>query len=342
MERLLRRLAFVRGLVLVAAVFPATLAGCGGARAPVSRTGSAADETPPVASAPESRPGARLFFDDFSAGAPDWEDMFGDWEVSEAAISGAVPKTFALTFAGAAFWRNYQVRARVTIANDRHGFVGLTGRGQDDHHYIELVLGRDQKGKKSWAIRQREDHTWKTLAEGPFDYQLGVPYDLALVMRGDRAEARLYQGGAFVRLGETDTVSDLLRSGRLGLVTYGGIASFDDVSAERDPDSIVALVDASNPYTVLTQHEQGSSQTTPTRGYTNLFLLPNPCPRPARATRRATSRSPADLARSSSTRPNPGRAAICAFTRGPTRSAPTQAAAKKARVQAALSSPMAA
>jgi hypothetical protein len=33
-----------------------------------------------------------------------------------------------------------------------------------------------------------------------------------------------------------------------------------------------------NPYTVLTQHEEGSTETPPTRGYTNLFLLPRPVP----------------------------------------------------------------
>lgn len=33
-----------------------------------------------------------------------------------------------------------------------------------------------------------------------------------------------------------------------------------------------------NPYTVLTTHAQGSSQVSPTRGYSNLFLLPKPVP----------------------------------------------------------------
>src|SRR5439155_5840230 len=33
-----------------------------------------------------------------------------------------------------------------------------------------------------------------------------------------------------------------------------------------------------DPYTVLTQHEEGSPETPPTRGYTNVFVLPKPVP----------------------------------------------------------------
>jgi hypothetical protein len=35
---------------------------------------------------------------------------------------------------------------------------------------------------------------------------------------------------------------------------------------------------AADPYTVLTQHNEGQAETPPTRGYTNLFLLPRPVP----------------------------------------------------------------
>ena len=117
-----------------------------------------------------------FFFDNFQNGLPSWEPMAGDWDVTNDGSYTAIRREYALSYAGNPNWSNYSVSAQITIDDDRQGPVGLVGRGDSDHYYFELVLGRDPQGEKSWAIRQLFSHRWKTLATGPFDYALGTSY----------------------------------------------------------------------------------------------------------------------------------------------------------------------
>ena len=96
----------------------------------------------------------------------------------------AVRREYALSYAGNPNWSDFRVSAQVVIDDDRQGQVGIVGRGDSDHYYFELVLGRSPQGQKSWAIRQRQAHRWTTLGTGPFDYELGTPYMMRLSFRG--------------------------------------------------------------------------------------------------------------------------------------------------------------
>jgi hypothetical protein len=58
----------------------------------------------------------------------------------------------------------------------------------------------------------------------------------------------------------------------------GGPDSKTNHSFELFDPSVWDANPNANPYTVLTQHTEGNSQISPTRGYTNLFLLPKPVP----------------------------------------------------------------
>src|SRR3954469_11521796 len=122
------------------------------------------------------QPGDRLFFDDFETrGSALWEPMVGSWSAHTmgGATTGYGPdhSTLSLTLAGSEQWTDYDVQAQVVLEDDV-GKIGLLARVQSDHHYYELLLGKDEAGQRSWFIRRRNDHDWKTLASGRFDYQL--------------------------------------------------------------------------------------------------------------------------------------------------------------------------
>ncbi len=212
-------------------------------RAPAPPTLAPGPAVSVPAAAAEAAP--RIFFDDFNDGDAAWEGMAGEFELSDAADYVAPHRAFALTFAGAAFWRNYSVTGRVTLESDRHGQVGIVGRGQSEHHYVELVIGRGPEGGKAWWIRQRQEHEWTTLASGPFDYPVGTAVVLALTFKGDRAEASAGPSPEALRpLGATKVHVDMHHSGRAGLVSYGSPARFDDVAVNGD--QVLALVDIPN------------------------------------------------------------------------------------------------
>jgi hypothetical protein len=201
--------------------------------------GSCRRESPdPPSTAPSpvsDESGHRVFFDDFrDAQAAQWDPIVGDWDVVERAYTTR-PKLYALTAAGASNWADYRVEATVRIDDDRAGQAGIAGRVQGVHYYYELVLGRDAHGARSWSIRQQRKHTWTTLGSGPFDYQLGTPYRLRLVLRGQHFEAWAGAGGPMVQLGEADDPGPAdLTLGQIGLVTYGAAVRFSEVAVAGD------------------------------------------------------------------------------------------------------------
>ena len=190
-------------------------------------------EGPPAEPPP---PADRLFFEDFEAAAlPKWEPNEGEWDVGSTGGGQeyrAQRKQFALSVAGNANWKDYVVDARVTIQDDRFGPVGIAGRLQSNHFYYELLLGRDGGGARSWFLRQRLRHAWTTLASGPYDYELGAPQVLRLAIKGQQLEAFVSSTGgrSFRRLGAAESRGPALVEGRIGLVGYGGEASWDDVA----------------------------------------------------------------------------------------------------------------
>ena len=106
-----------------------------------------------------------VFFDNFQSGLPAWEPMAGDWDVTEDGASTqytAVRREYALSYAGNPNWSNYRVSAQVIIDDDRQGQVGIVGRGDSDHYYFELVLGRSAAGREELghppAARAPVDH----------------------------------------------------------------------------------------------------------------------------------------------------------------------------------------
>jgi hypothetical protein len=200
------------------------------------------------------------FFDDFTDGdRGQWEAIAGEWEFRQAtplAEYGARGRQYALTVAGNTMWKDYQVDARVTVYDDRGGDVGVAGRVQGSHFYYELLLGRDERGHKRWSIRQQRRHAWDTLASGPIAYDEGVPYTLRFVLEGRTLEGYFSRddGRSFERLGTALTTPDgEWGLGKVGLVTYGGTASFHAVSVtERQPDEIVqAATIAASPWGAL-------------------------------------------------------------------------------------------
>ena len=236
------------------------LSGCGGVKEG-SRNHPAAEVAPEVAPASESPvvpPGERMvFFDDFrEGGAPKWEPMAGEWDLTQndatVAGYGSMSKGYALAYAGNPNWSNYSISARVNIVDDRQGPVGLVGRGDSDHYYFELVLGRNEKGEKTWSIRERLSHRWNTLATGPYDYKFGTPVVLRLSFRGRLVTGWVSNNGgrSFGTLGEADVNPSRWQIGRAGLVTYGGLASFDDVTV-TGPDDFLFSLDTANGWGAL-------------------------------------------------------------------------------------------
>jgi Domain of unknown function (DUF1929) len=230
---------------------------CGCDRPPISGDGNAGGEPTPAPSIPPAMaervpPGDRIvFFDGFEdPQVPQWEPMVGDWDVSARGdgLGGytAVSRGYALTYAGSPNWSNYRVSAQVTIDDDRQGQVGIVGRGDTDHYYFELVLGRNPKGERTWALRERLQHRWNTLASGPFEYTLGTPYVLQLSFREQVVEAAvsINRGRWFTTLGGAKLDAERWPVGRAGLVTYGGLARFDDLVVSGP--EIIALVDVAN------------------------------------------------------------------------------------------------
>ena len=72
---------------------------------------------------------------------------------------------------------------------------------------------------------------------------------------------------------------------RSSVLTFGGFSFNGGGTGDRMNQSFEtydpAVWDANHaadPWTVLTQHEEGDIATTPTRGYPNIFLLPQPVP----------------------------------------------------------------
>ncbi|HEY0707414.1 MAG TPA: galactose oxidase early set domain-containing protein, partial [Polyangia bacterium] len=194
----------------------------------------------PDAVVPQNTPTtARLFADDFSAaGAPRWEPLLGQWQLFKdpgRANHGEyvpMPRQYGLSVAGDGMWTDYRVQARVTITNDRSGPVGVAARVHGPHYYYELVLGPDPKGVRSWFIRQQRNHSWITLASGPFNYDFNITYTLRFEVTGNALSGAIAREGEnFIRLGDTKALGDSgdWSLGRMGLITYGGSARFDDV-----------------------------------------------------------------------------------------------------------------
>jgi hypothetical protein len=225
---------YARGVPIVAAAVASLFYGCG-TRPPLSPE------------APASGAGAPAFFEGFDgAETPQWESLVGEWSLRGDGGAGqyaARPRQYALTVAGDTMWTSYQVEAQVTVHDDRDGQVGLAGRVQGSHYYYELLLGRDDQGVRSWFIRQQRNHVWVTLASGPLDYQIGTPYKLRFVLRGNSFEGHLSSDGgrSYELLGTaTATGENDWGLGKIGLVTYGGQASFDDVTVAPTEDLFFA------------------------------------------------------------------------------------------------------
>ena len=150
------------------------------------------------------------FFDNFQNGLPAWEPMAGEWEVTQDGDSTqytASRREYALSYAGNPNWSNYRVSAQVIIDDDRQGQVGIVGRGDSDHYYFELVLGRSPQGKELGhpaAARAQVDHA----GHRPVRLRAGHALRDAAVLPGREA------GGL-----------DLARPGR----------SFDNVGTRRGP-----------------------------------------------------------------------------------------------------------
>jgi hypothetical protein len=204
----------------------------------------------PPAAAHEAPAPNQLFFEDFEGTQlPQWEPSAGEWDLRDgdggSKQYGAVRKQFALSVAGNGNWKDYAVDAQITIQDDRFGPVGVAGRVQDSHFYYELLLGRNDAGVRSWFLRQRLRHAWTTLASGPYEYELGVPHTLRLAVKGRHLVGSIAPSGgkAFVRLGAADSTGVPLAEGRIGVVSYGGQASFDDVRVTGE-----FIYDQANPW----------------------------------------------------------------------------------------------
>jgi fibronectin type 3 domain-containing protein len=212
---------------------------------------------PPVWTADMPVGDRMMFFDNFQNGVRSWEPMAGAWDVTQQGPSTqytpAGRREFALSYAGNPNWSNYRVHAQVIIDDDRQGQVGIVGRGDSDHYYYELVLGRNPKGQKSWALRERKAHRWNTLATGAFEYELGAPYVLRLAFQGTKLEGSISRdlGGSFDKLGTVEAPFGGWQVGRFGVVTYGGAARFDDLGVVGNP-VVIALADVANGWGQLT------------------------------------------------------------------------------------------
>ena len=242
-----RGLAFgLVGLLLGAA------AGCTGDGSDLMERASAPNAPAAPAWTASMPAGERMFFfDNFQNGLPSWEPMAGEWDVTQRGSSTeytAVRREYALSYAGNPNWSDFRVNAQVIIDDDRQGQVGIVGRGDSDHYYYELVLGRSPQGQKSWAIRQRTAHKWTTLGTGPFDYELGTPYVMRLSFRGMKLTGSISRdlGRSFDSLGTVEAPTSGWQVGRVGVVTYGGSARFDDLGVTGEPTTIIAAVDTAN------------------------------------------------------------------------------------------------
>jgi hypothetical protein len=209
--------------------------GCVGALAALALAGGCL--VPVESHETRTPPPGEVFFDDFQEGSlRNWDPMEGQWDLRGAGGEdlgyGADARRMSLTLAGPTSWKDYQIDVRLTLEDDRAGEVGIVGHAERSHHYFELVFGRTRAGVRSWFIRQRTFHAWSTLASGAFEYRFGVPYLCRMVFEGAEIRALISEdeGRSFAALGAATVSPTAWQHGRIGLVTYGGVARFDDVS----------------------------------------------------------------------------------------------------------------
>ncbi len=189
----------------------------------------------------------RLFFDDFESGEMAlWEPAQGQWDLRQRSVAGTGAGDnwqeygtrrvdYGLTMAGDPNWTDYTVQAQVIIHDDRQGQVGLAGRLQGSHFHYELLLGRVASGARSWFLRQRLRHAGPPWPSGPTTTSWARPRSSAWPSGEAPRSIGLARRRPVVRQpGRRRGHGPTMDTGRIGLVSYGGDATFDDVLVTGD------------------------------------------------------------------------------------------------------------
>jgi acid phosphatase len=134
------------------------------------------------------------------------------------------------SFDGDATWADYSIQAEAKIYNYSSGEIGIIGRAQDATHYYQLSLKRDEAGNRNWWLSKNDGGVITVLASGIQYFQSGYYYLLRLRMYKQHLEASISndKGLTFNALGFAEDTQ--YRAGKIGLITTGTKAAFDNVA----------------------------------------------------------------------------------------------------------------
>jgi pectate lyase len=174
---------------------------------------------------------ATLFSDDFQDGnSSGWTSSGGTWSVvadgSNVLRQGGTSSD-ARARAGSASWTNYTVtaRAKPIAFNGSNRFVAVLARAQSNTSYYYLAL----RSNNTVELKKLVNGSSTTLASTSVTVSTGTWYTLSLTVAGTAISGNV-NGGA--PLTATDTQ---FASGGIGVATFYGSASFDDVAVSDTP-----------------------------------------------------------------------------------------------------------
>jgi hypothetical protein len=106
--------------------------------------------------------------------------------------------------------------------------AGILGRVQDANNYYSMYIYNGPDGIQNWEIGVRQNGRFRSLVSGSLAGSYGTWYALRLKMNGRNLEALIStDGNNYTVLGST--VDTTFTSGRIGLMSWGNRADFDDL-----------------------------------------------------------------------------------------------------------------
>ncbi|KAA5540912.1 S8 family serine peptidase [Roseiconus nitratireducens] len=178
---------------------------------------------------PPPPPGSLPIVEDFSDGLADYfQPQLGNWSVNNGQYFGS-PSGDALSTLNLAeaLPSDLDFRATVAVQQPTSGLYQNAVMIFDYQSPTNFKFAGAYAGTDQWVIGQRTSQ-WVTLASAGAAVDVGVDYDLRLVIQAGNQVA-LYANGA---LQTTYAFSGSVTDGAIGLGTWNALARFDDVSLQ--------------------------------------------------------------------------------------------------------------
>jgi pectate lyase len=190
-------------------------------------TTPATTTAPPTTTPPATTTPALVTYNyDFESGKPaDWSPSSGKWSVvTDGSKVYYQSKTagLALAVSGTSTWTDQNVQAAVKPVqfSNTSEYVGIAARVQDASNYYVLTLRDANKIEIRKVVKGKST----LLASKAFTVKTGTAYTLRLRVNGSKLTG--YVNGS-QKLNVTDTT---FTSGKVGLTTLNGSATFDQVA----------------------------------------------------------------------------------------------------------------